>query len=353
MKKFIIFFLIFSSFYILIHIYVADFISRFYGDRNKLRLILLLLCLFSVASFLMRRYFNYNFVSYIYLVSFVWMGYIFLTSFIFLFYDIIVKLLNIDFSKGFLISIFTSILFMFFSVINSFKFPNVREIVFYSERANRDYVFYYLSDIHLDFFYKNKIFKKFFSYLNSTDAEFIIIGGDLFDPGFKYEDYMSGISSKPVYFVRGNHEYYYGIDRVVNHLKSMGFDDITNKSFVYEGLNIIAIDDIRTNNFSDDDVIKFIRNHYKDQFVNIILSHQPIYFNKISSQYEIIMFSGHTHCGQIFPFHIFTKIFYPYFCGKYENNGSYIYVSSGAGTWGPPMRFLSSSEILKVIIKKK
>jgi hypothetical protein len=64
------------------------------------------------------------------------------------------------------------------------------------------------------------------------------------------------------------------------------------------------------------------------------------------------MLSGHTHCGQIFPFHIFTRLVYAHFCGEYFKNNSMLYVSKGAGVWGPNMRFLSNNEMVVVNIKK-
>jgi len=58
-----------------------------------------------------------------------------------------------------------------------------------------------------------------------------------------------------------------------------------------------------------------------------------------------MVFSGHTHKGQIFPFHIFTKLFYRYFYGLYRINNSAFYVTSGSGSWGPPLRWLAPAEI--------
>ena len=55
-----------------------------------------------------------------------------------------------------------------------------------------------------------------------------------------------------------------------------------------------------------------------------------------------LQLSGHTHKGQIFPFRYVVERPYPYLSGLYPLGGSFLYTSRGTGTWGPPMRFLSS-----------
>ena len=58
-----------------------------------------------------------------------------------------------------------------------------------------------------------------------------------------------------------------------------------------------------------------------------------------------IQLSGHTHAGQFYPFNLFVKMMFPYLRGLYEKEGSYLYVSQGTGTLGPPMRLGSRCEI--------
>lgn len=352
MKRFFLFFLFVSGFYILFHVYVAYFLTKFFGDKYKLRQLFLLLAMLSISSLFLRRFFYNELVSYIYFFSFLWMGAIFLAAFIFLFADLFYKFTNINFNKIFLISVLVWFFCFSYSFINGFSMPKVNEITFYSNKIDKDYVFYFFSDIHLDFEFKNKVFKKIFEFINNSEAEFVVIGGDLFDPGFRFKEFMKNISKKPVFFVNGNHEYYFGIENVEKYLKLMGFYNITSKSITYGKMNIIGIDDIKTTHLSLEDIKSFLLKKYNKDFFNLIISHQPMYFEELAKDYEFIMISGHTHCGQIFPFHLFTRAAYKYFCGEYSFNKSKLYVSSGAGVWGPNMRLLSKSEVLKIIIKK-
>ena len=57
------------------------------------------------------------------------------------------------------------------------------------------------------------------------------------------------------------------------------------------------------------------------------------------------MLSGHTHQGQIFPFNLIVRLFFKNFYGLYQNVKSWLYVTSGSGQWGPPMRLFTRAEI--------
>ena len=65
------------------------------------------------------------------------------------------------------------------------------------------------------------------------------------------------------------------------------------------------------------------------------------------------MLSGHTHNGQIFPFNFLVKLQFKFVYGFFKKEESYFYVSSGAGTWGPPMRLGSFNEIVLFELNKK
>ena len=78
----------------------------------------------------------------------------------------------------------------------------------------------------------------------------------------------------------------------------------------------------------------------------ILMNHQPLGFD-IAARHGIgLMLSGHLHNGQIWPFNYVLRLFYPYLKGLHENAGAFLNVSTGTGTWGPPMRLGSRSEIV-------
>jgi len=112
-------------------------------------------------------------------------------------------------------------------------------------------------------------------------------------------------------------------------------------------VNVVGIDDPaskqfeRNANISEDKILK----KFLNKKLTIFLKHQPI-VNKRSTELFDLQLSGHTHNGQIFPFRLMTTLFFHYNNGLFRvGNDSYIYVTSGTGTWGPPVRFLSPPEI--------
>ena len=83
----------------------------------------------------------------------------------------------------------------------------------------------------------------------------------------------------------------------------------------------------------------------------IFLAHQPKTIELVGDRRCDLMLSGHTHGGQIFPFGLLVMIDQPYVAGLFQHDQEkQIFISRGAGYWGPPLRFLAPSEISHIII---
>ncbi|MFN3396800.1 MAG: hypothetical protein ACK4Z9_08435, partial [Thermodesulfovibrionales bacterium] len=83
----------------------------------------------------------------------------------------------------------------------------------------------------------------------------------------------------------------------------------------------------------------------KRERFTILLKHRPV-VRKESAGFFDLQLSGHTHKGQFFPLSIITWLYYPVHAGRINlTDNSYLYVSRGTGTWGPPIRFMSPPEI--------
>jgi uncharacterized protein len=79
----------------------------------------------------------------------------------------------------------------------------------------------------------------------------------------------------------------------------------------------------------------------------VMLAHQPIQIHQTARVGAGLQLSGHTHGGQLKPFGELARLRQPYLAGlhRHEPDGTQIYVSCGAGFWGPPMRVLAPAEI--------
>jgi len=162
------------------------------------------------------------------------------------------------------------------------------------------------------------------------------------------------------YFVTGNHEYYSGIEDWEPFLRNeIGFKILNNENEIitldneddnsYE-IVIAGVPDFRANRVypkHNSDPIKAIADiQDKSNSLKILLAHQPkSVFEAAKAGYDIQL-SGHTHGGQYFPFNMLVKIDQPYNLGLHQHdNNLQIYVTSGTGYWGPPMRIGTESEI--------
>jgi predicted MPP superfamily phosphohydrolase len=77
----------------------------------------------------------------------------------------------------------------------------------------------------------------------------------------------------------------------------------------------------------------------------LFLKHRPVVDEESAGLFDLQL-SGHVHDGQIFPFRLITRLFYPFIAGLYHlRPGSALYVSRGSGTWGPPIRVLAPPEV--------
>lgn len=83
-----------------------------------------------------------------------------------------------------------------------------------------------------------------------------------------------------------------------------------------------------------------------------MLSHQPKFINSMDKDADLVI-CGHTHGGQIFPFSLLVLLDQPFLAGLYRvNDKMRVYVSRGAGFWGPPVRLLAPSEITLLELRR-
>ena len=231
-----------------------------------------------------------------------------------------------------------------YGFINAKK-VSIKQLKFSHSKIKKNLSFVFLSDIHIGS-NSPKILKKIVHLINQENPKFVLIGGDLIDSSsFKINDLDEIKKIKaPIYFVTGNHEYYIeDSQKHLNDLKNQNIKVLDNQSVLEEQINIIGLSD---NQKKDDKIIKFEQLFESDYF-NLLLVHQPSIWNSLKEKANLTL-SGHTHNGQIFPFNLIVKIQFPQIYGVYNHLKNYLYVSSGAATWGPKIRIGSKNEILNI-----
>lgn len=231
------------------------------------------------------------------------------------------------------------------------KVPNVKSVTFISDKISAPVTIAVLSDLHIT---RNLSLKKLAGIVHRTRAQkpdLIVLPGDIIDdyPRFikPHLDILAQLQAPlGVYVTAGNHEFYVGYQQIVQVFNNIGFTYLNNNGIQIDNhLFIAGIPDInagkRIGLIPD---ISAALSQKGERFA-ILLSHQPKTILRSNDNQPDLQISGHTHGGQIFPFHIITKIVNTYLSGAYSANGFKLYVSNGAGQWGPQMRLLAPSEI--------
>ena len=245
-------------------------------------------------------------------------------------------------------SLIIIIIISIYGMLNARKIT-LKNITLYSSKITNNYNIIFISDIHLGT-NTSKHLSKILSKLETLDYDFLLIGGDLIDSSSFKMNHLNLFNriQKPIYFVNGNHEYYLkDFKNKIEQLKKFEIKVLKNSSIQINQVNLIGIDDLQSKNSK----IKFVEKLNKKNLFNLVLSHKPDIWENIRHKSDL-MLSGHTHNGQIFPFNFLVKLKFKFIYGIYEYKKSKLYVSSGAGCWGPKLRIGSSNEIVNIKLTK-
>lgn len=222
-----------------------------------------------------------------------------------------------------------------------------------------------LSDLHLGDIVDKQRLSKMVVKINELNPDIVILAGDIIDdyiqPFIDQEmgEQFKKIQSKyGVYAVFGNHEYYGGgVDKIAfEYENSANLNLLRDKTVkVNNSFYLVGREDLSSERYS-----KLKRKTMDelligtDEFLPIIvIDHQPVNFSEGEKAGVDLQFSGHTHNGQLLPANIVTKRLFENDFGLLTKGTYNVVVSSGVGTWGPPIRIGTSSEIVQVEVDFK
>lgn len=217
------------------------------------------------------------------------------------------------------------------------------------------------SDIHLSPIDGENLLEKIVVKMNSLNPDIIILAGDIVDDKAEVlEQRNIGGSFKRlnpkygVYTINGNHEFINGVDSSVRYAEHLGMKVLRDEYVLIDSsFYIIGREDVSMNSFTGRKrkSLKEIMSSINSDHPKILLDHTPVKLNQAEEQGIDLQFSGHTHHGQIWPANIITNMIYEISWGYKKKGSTNYYVTSGAGTWGPPVRTGSKSEIVNIKIK--
>lgn len=377
--KYFFIFILFSLLYFFINYYVGRKILNginylFKFNSIPFWIIFGLLSLSYIISSAFNRILPPSITNFLYLIGSFWMGLLMYTLLTFP----LLGLINLILSKSSFSKFLTNkyyifeillilIVFIFITAIGSFN-ANKSYVKDYTININKssfndDLNIVMVSDIHLGYIIKNKRLSNMVKEINSLNPDIVIIAGDIIDSDIKpfldnnMANEFSKLKSKyGVFASLGNHDLMTKDENtIVNKLKENSVRVLRDEAIlINDSFYIIGRDDISINSFSSNDRkdLKDITKDLDTTKALIVIDHNPKYINDSLEANIDLQLSGHTHKGQICPGNLVTRSMFEVDYGYLKKKNLNVVVSCGYGSWGPPIRIGSRSEIVKINLKK-
>ncbi|MCD6497615.1 MAG: metallophosphoesterase [Deltaproteobacteria bacterium] len=223
-----------------------------------------------------------------------------------------------------------------------------------------------LSDLHLGPTLKTRFCRRVVELTNRLKPDLVVITGDLVDGtvsqiGNQVRPLADLRARHGVFFVTGNHEYYSGVDEWLAYLPHLGVTVLGNAMASIggrhrtNGFDLVGIYDFRAKWFRPDQAPNpkaAVQGRRTDEErAMILLAHQPVQVHSAAAIHPDLQISGHTHGGQIWPWGYVVRLTQPYIAGLHQwDTQTQVFVTRGAGFWGPPIRFLAPAEIPVLVL---
>lgn len=210
-----------------------------------------------------------------------------------------------------------------------------------------------VSDVHLGYINENVSLIKMIDKVNSLKPDVVLIAGDLIDmylePVLEKNmlDELKNIKSTyGTYFTLGNHDIYGSKAVMLTEIlrNNTGTIVLRDEKILVNEVYIAGRD-----NFSKKPISEILDG--KEDKPVILIQHTPDTIDEAVENKVFLQVSGHTHKGQMFPGRLFTKKIFKVDYEHEKIEDTNIIVSSGYGTWGPPIRIGSQSEIVLIKIR--
>ena len=205
-------------------------------------------------------------------------------------------------------------------------------------------------DLHLGMTIDKKKLQKYVKLINAEKPDIILFSGDMVDnctylleKEKMYEEINQLQAPLGVYSCLGNHEYLSGIEKSREFFRKTNLKILVDSVVqVDESFWIIGRDDKRMNP-SRESLEALVQQTDPSQPL-ILLDHQPYLLEEAEKNGIDLQLSGHTHHGQIWPGNWIVQRIFEVAHGYKQKGNTHIYVTSGLGLWGPPLRLGTQSE---------
>lgn len=214
-----------------------------------------------------------------------------------------------------------------------------------------------VTDLHLGHISRPGYLRRVVARLRSLKPEAVFVSGDMFDGSpVGANDLVAGWQgfspARGVYYVAGNHDEFVDRRIFLDAVSRTGVRVLNNEKISLDGLQIVGVHDSEA---EDPNTLREIlgRARLDAALPSVLLAHRPVNLAVAEEAGISLQLSGHTHHGQMWPWNLLVRRIYgPFAYGLHRLKTMWVYTSSGAGTWGPPVRVGTKSEIVLIRLEK-
>ena len=216
------------------------------------------------------------------------------------------------------------------------------------------------SDFHLGSVVGKSRLAKAVTKINALGPDIVFLAGDIVDESVsereeaEYGQIMTGLRAPlGIYAVPGNHETFAGLEKALACLRSCGIVVLEDEAVMIADSFVVVGRRDRTSLKPGGETRLAIRailakHGFDSRLPVILLDHQPMNLDEAGEAGVDLQLSGHTHDGQIFPVGLINRWVFELNWGYLRKGDTHYYVTSGVGTWGPPVRTGSSAEVVRI-----
>lgn len=220
-------------------------------------------------------------------------------------------------------------------------------------RAAHGYRIAVVSDIHLGPLLGKAHAQRVVDTINSTNPDLVAVVGDLVDGTVAdlgpAAEPLAGLRAKHgSYFVTGNHEYFGDAGEWVDHVRELGLHPLENARVEIAGFDLVGVNDIAGEDEGEGPDFEKALGDRDPARESVLLAHQPVVIHDAVKYGIGLQLSGHTHGGQMWPVNYIAQASNPTLAGLEQYGDTALYVTRGAGAWGPPVRVGAPSDITVV-----